>query len=140
MRNISEIITEQSGAILRVQLNRPTWENAMTSAKYVTLAELPDSAAKDDEIRVAVRHGAGDSFCADNDIGDFLKSPPTASESPQSALIQAPINLEKPIVAAVHVAAIGGGTTMSISPWFRHLERATRESGFNQNKRSKSSH
>jgi enoyl-CoA hydratase/carnithine racemase len=109
---MSDIITERSGPILRIQLNRPTTKNAMTSAMYITLAELLDSAAKDDEIRVALWHGAGDSFCAGNDIGDFLKNPPGPGESPQALLIKALINFDKPIVAAVHGAAIGGGTTM----------------------------
>ncbi len=79
---------------------------------YITLAELLDNAAKDDEIRVVLWHGAGDSFCAGNDIEDFIKHPPGAGESPQALLIKALINFEKPIVAAVHGAAIGGGTTM----------------------------
>ena len=109
---MSDIITEQSGALLRVQLNRPASKNAMTSAMYITLAELFDSAAKDDEIRVVLWHGAGDSFCAGNDIGDFIKHPPGAGESPQALLIKALIDFDKPIVAAVHGAAIGGGTTM----------------------------
>jgi enoyl-CoA hydratase/carnithine racemase len=109
---MSDIITERSDSVLRVQLNRPASKNAMTSAMYVTLAELFDSAAKDDEIRVVVWHGAGDSFCAGNDVGDFMKNPPGAGESPQALLMKALINFEKPIVAAVHGAAIGGGTTM----------------------------
>jgi len=109
---MSDIITERSEAILRIQLNRPAAKNAMTSAMYITLAELLDSAAKDDEIRVVLWHGAGDSFCAGNDIQDFLKNPPGPGESPQARLIKALINFDKPIVAAVHGAAIGGGTTM----------------------------
>jgi enoyl-CoA hydratase/carnithine racemase len=109
---MSDIITEQSGAILRVQLNRPASKNAMTSAMYITLADLLDRAAKDDEIRVVLWHGAGDSFCAGNDIGDFVKNPPGAGESPQALLMKALINFDKPIIAAVHGAAIGGGTTM----------------------------
>jgi enoyl-CoA hydratase/carnithine racemase len=109
---MSDIITEQSGAILRVQLNRPASKNAMTSAMYITLADLFDSAAKDDEIRVVLWHGAGDSFCAGNDVGDFLKNPPGPGESPQALLMKALITFDKPIVAAVQGAAIGGGTTM----------------------------
>src|SRR5256714_3638656 len=109
---MNDIVTEHSGSILRVELNRPQRKNAMTSAMYVTLAELLNDAAKDDQIRVVLWHGAGDSFSAGNDIQDFLKNPPGAGESPQARLIEALINFDKPIVVAVQGAAIGGGTTM----------------------------
>src|ERR1700686_16234 len=109
---MSDIITERSGNILRIQLNRPERKNAMTVAMYNTMADLLNDAAKDDQIRVVLWHGAGDSFSAGNDIQDFLKNPPGAGESPQARLIEALINFNKPIVAAVQGAAIGGGTTM----------------------------
>jgi enoyl-CoA hydratase/carnithine racemase len=109
---MSDIITERSGNILRIQLNRPLRKNAMTSAMYVTLTDLFNDAAKDDQTRVVLWHGAGDSFSAGNDIQDFLKNPPGAGESPQAGLIEALIDFDKPIVAAVQGAAIGGGTTM----------------------------
>src|SRR5881398_3773129 len=109
---MSDIISERSGSILRVELNRPERKNAMTSAMYITLADLLNDAAKDDQIRVVLWHVAGDSFSAGNDIQDFLKNPPGAGESPQARLIEALINFDKPIVAAVHGVAIGGGTTM----------------------------
>src|SRR6266516_3329389 len=110
--NMSDILTECSGNILRIQLNRPAKKNAMTSAMYITLADLFNAAAKDDQIRVVLWHGAGDSFSAGNDIQDFLKNPPGPDESPQARVIEALINFDKPIVAAVQGAAIGGGTTM----------------------------
>ena len=109
---MSDIITERSGSILRIQLNRPAKKNAMTSAMYITLADLLNGAAKDEHVRAVLWHGAGDSFCAGNDVEDFLKNPPGPGESPQAHLINALINFEKPLVAAVHGAAIGGGTTM----------------------------
>jgi enoyl-CoA hydratase/carnithine racemase len=109
---MSEIITERSESILHIQLNRPEKKNAMTMSMYVTLANLLNDAAKDEEIRVVLWHGAGDSFCAGNDIEDFLKNPPGQSESPQALLENALINFDKPLIAAVHGAAIGGGTTM----------------------------
>jgi enoyl-CoA hydratase/carnithine racemase len=84
----------------------------MTSAMYITMADLLNGAAKDDHIRVVLWHGAGDSFCAGNDLEDFMKNPPGPGESPQARLINALINFDKPLVAAVHGAAIGGGTTM----------------------------
>src|SRR5580658_7983834 len=109
---MSEILTERSGSILRIQLTRPEKKNAMTSNMYVTLAELLNAAAKDEQIRVVLWHGAGDSFCAGNDVVDFLKSPPGSGETPQARLMKAFVNLDKPLVAAVHGSAIGGGTTM----------------------------
>src|SRR5712691_3465627 len=89
---MSDILTALSEHILRIQLNRPEKKNAMTSAMYITLADQFNAAA--------------------NDIQDFLKNPPGAGESPQARLIEALINFDKPIVAAVQGAAIGGGTTM----------------------------
>jgi len=109
---MSDIVTERSGSILRVQLNRPSKKNAMTSAMYITMADLLNNAAKDDSVRVVLWHGAGDSFCAGNDLEDFLKNPMGPGDSPQSRLIEALINFDKPVVAAVQGFAIGGGTTM----------------------------
>ena len=79
---------------------------------YVALADIFDRPQKDETTRVALWHGAGDSFCAGNDIEDFLKNPPGPGESPQARLMQALVDFDKPLVAAVHGAAIGGGTTM----------------------------
>ena len=109
---MTDIVTAHSGSILRIQFNRPAKKNAMTFAMYVTMADLFTTAAHDDGVRVVLWHGAGDSFCAGNDLEDFLKSPIGSNDSPQSRLINALINFDKPIVAAVHGAAIGGGTTM----------------------------
>jgi len=85
----------------------------MTSSMYITMVEFLEDAAKDDQVRVALWDAAGDSFWLGNDPEDFMANPPVAGESPQSRLIHALINFEKPLVAAVQGAAIGGGTTMS---------------------------
>ena len=109
---MEEIITEHSGSVLRVELNRPTKRNAMTSGMYVKLADVFNDAAKDERTRVVLWHGAGDSFCAGNDVEDFLKNPPGPGESPQARLMNALLDFDKPLIAAVQGAAIGGGTTM----------------------------
>jgi len=109
---MSDIVTERLGNILSIQLNRPAKKNAMTSSMYITMADLLNGAAKDDGIRVVLWYGAGNSFSAGNDIEDFMKNPPAPGESPQAKLMQALINFEKPLIAAVQGVAIGGGTTM----------------------------
>ena len=109
---MEDIVTERSGSILRVQLNRPD------KAERDDVSHVPGSrrhlqrSGDDENTRVVLWHGAGDSFCAGNDIDDFLKNPPGPGESPQARLMEALVNFDKPLVAAVHGAAIGGGTTM----------------------------
>src|SRR5258708_16863543 len=109
---MDEIITERSDGILRVELNRPSRKNAMTSGMYVHLADIFNEAARDASIRVVLWHGAGDSFCAGNDIEDFLENPPGPGLSPQAQLENALVDFDKPLIAAVQGVAIGGGTTM----------------------------
>jgi enoyl-CoA hydratase/carnithine racemase len=109
---MDDLVTERAGSILRIQLNRPKRRNAMTSAMYVALAGILNKAANDENTRVVLWHGAGESFCAGNDIEDFLKNPPGPGESPQAQLMKAMIEFDKPLIAAVQGAAIGGGTTM----------------------------
>jgi enoyl-CoA hydratase/carnithine racemase len=108
---MSDIITELSNGILRVELNRPEKKNALTASMYTGLADIFRKADEDEAVRVVLWHGAGDSFCAGNDVADFLKAP-EPGETPQARLMDAFISFEKPIVAAVQGAAIGGGTTM----------------------------
>src|SRR5713101_1484363 len=109
---MSEILTERSGSVLRITLNRPAKKNAMTSSMYLNMAEILNGAAKDDDVLVVLWGGAGDSFSAGNDLEDFLKNPPGPGESPQAQLASALLNFDKPLIAAVQGVAIGGGTTL----------------------------
>src|SRR6266702_5648756 len=109
---MSEILTQRSGSVLRITLNRPAKKNAMTSSMYLSMAEILNDAAKDDDVLVVLWDGAGDSFSAGNDIEDFLKNPPGPGESPQAQLASALLNFDKPLIAAVKGVAIGGGTTL----------------------------
>jgi enoyl-CoA hydratase/carnithine racemase len=99
--DVEEIITERSGSILRIELNRPKKKNALTSSMYTTLADLFNDATRDEKINVVLWHGAGDSFSAGNDVEDFLKNPPGPGESPQARLMTALVDFDKPLIAAV---------------------------------------
>jgi enoyl-CoA hydratase/carnithine racemase len=121
---VSEILTERFEGILRIQFNRPEKKNALTMSMYS--AELLNAAAKDDETRVVLLHGAGDAFSAGNDLGDFLHNPPKSDDSPQARFIDAVIEFDKPLVAAVQGVAIGSGTTMLTHCDFVYAAERTR--------------
>src|SRR6266699_3034935 len=123
---MNELLTERSGNILRVQFNRPAKKNAMTASMYAGLADLFNEADQDDNINVVLLHGAGDSFTAGNDLEDFAKNPPGSGDSPQARLINALIRFSKPLVAAVHGVAIGGGTTILTHFDFVYAAESTR--------------
>ena len=123
---MSDINTELSDGVLRIELNRPQSKNALTTSMYARLGEIFAEADRDETVRVMLWHGAGDSFSAGNDIKDFLENPPAAGDSPQARLTEAFIAFEKPIVVAVHGVAIGGGTTMLTHCDFVYAGESTR--------------
>jgi enoyl-CoA hydratase/carnithine racemase len=121
-----EVVTDRSRRVLRVQLNRPTKKNAMTFNMYGTIAALLDQAAQDEGTSVVILHGAGDAFTAGNDLEDFLRSPlADIANSPQGRFIASLINFDKPLIAAVHGAAVGSGTTMLLHCDFVYAAEAT---------------
>ncbi len=100
------------GAALRVAMNRPEKKNALTLDMYDRLTAAIAQARDDDAVRVLILTGAPGVFTAGNDLGDFMKSPPTGPDSPVMRFLQAIIDFPKPLIAAVDGAAVGVGTTM----------------------------
>ncbi len=111
---MSDIITERSDGILRVELNRPAQKNAMTGRHvHRPRRHLRGSCDEDETVRVVLWHGAGDAFCAGNDIGDFLRIRPGRAESPQSAFDEMRSSRSRNRSSRrCKALAIGGGTTM----------------------------
>jgi len=108
----SQVITEFDAGILSVRLNRPKKKNAMTHAMYSALLDALDRVASDDEVRVLFICGEGGSFCAGNDVADFLTASGEGDSHPAVRFIRALPGIPKPVVAAVNGAAVGIGTTM----------------------------
>ncbi|AKU93921.1 Enoyl-CoA hydratase [Labilithrix luteola] len=110
---MSDIKISRNGSMLEIALDRPKKKNALTFAMYGALTEALKSANEDGGVRVVLLSGEGDSFCAGNDIGDFLSSPGLDPvTAPPMLFIDALIRFDKPLVAAVQGAAVGIGTTM----------------------------
>lgn len=111
---MSELVTRQlDDGVLTLTLNRPDKKNAINRDMYLSLTELLSQGDKDPEVRVILLHGAGDSFCAGNDIGDFIASGGDAeSARVPLRLLQTLAGLATPVIAAVHGNAVGIGTTL----------------------------
>jgi enoyl-CoA hydratase/carnithine racemase len=106
------ILREVHEGVCTLTIDRPDKKNALTLAMYEQLVEGFRAASVDDEARVLVIRGHETVFTAGNDLGDFMKHPPTGPESPVFQLLLELAGLEMPLIAAVTGPAIGLGTTM----------------------------
>ena len=95
--------------ILELRLTRPDKKNALTNAMYDTMTAALAEASADPAIVAVLISGAGDAFCAGNDISGFLPANRTNSAM---LFIRAIAGFDKPLVAAVQGLAVGVGTTM----------------------------
>lgn len=100
------------GHVLHITFARPDKKNALTSAMYEALIGLLHRADADAAIRAITLEGSGGSFCAGNDIGDFLSGARDAQKAPAFRFIKTIAACQTPIVAGVEGVAVGVGTTM----------------------------
>lgn len=103
-----------SAGVARILLNRPEKRNAITGEMMSALRQALSDAADDSAVRVLLIKGAGKDFCAGLDLSEVLNSAESESASIASArrlgdLYIAMRRHPKPIVAAVHGRALGGG-------------------------------
>jgi enoyl-CoA hydratase/carnithine racemase len=101
-----------SPGIVLLDFNRPEKHNAINDELYRELKNALRAAQADPDTRAIVLYGTGKSFCAGNDLDDFKKERPSAHESPVYEFLNALYELDVPLIAAVHGAAIGIGATM----------------------------
>ncbi len=112
------VLTELVGHVLVVTLNRPEARNAVNAALTQGLGDALERAAGDPEIRVVVLAGAGArTFCAGADLkaisrGEALNPPGTEAWG-FAGFVNHPIS--KPVVAAVHASALGGGLELVLA-------------------------
>ncbi|MFB0612822.1 enoyl-CoA hydratase [Aurantiacibacter poecillastricola] len=104
-------ITQDAG-VLTLLMNRPDKKNALTDAMYGAMASAMEQAEADPAVRVVAIRGAGDLFCAGNDIGDFLNASNRVGEANVFRFIRLLGSFTKPLLVGVQGRAVGIGTTM----------------------------
>ena len=116
--SFTTILVADEGDLRTITLNRPERRNAMTPAMQLELLAALRAAAADD-CRVVVLQGAGTAFCSGLDLTELqTMSDKTAAEHREDAeriamLLRTLYELPKPTIAAVHGAAIAGGTGLA---------------------------
>ena len=104
-----------------VTLNRPEARNAFNTDLYRATGAALDDADADDTVRVVILTGAGKGFSAGQDLKEMAQVRSPAERDPDvdvveehgfRTFIDALERFSKPLIAAVHGAAVGIGTTM----------------------------
>lgn len=106
----------REGAVELLRLDRQAVRNALDAELAAELARALDDARRDDEVHALVLTGKGPGFCAGSDLKEMARVTlerrlEIARE--KAALLKAMAGLPKPVVAAVHGFALGGGLMLA---------------------------
>ncbi|MFU8860099.1 MAG: enoyl-CoA hydratase/isomerase family protein [Cyclonatronaceae bacterium] len=109
------LLSEKSGRIATITLNRPEKKNALNPALVNALDEAVTEASADPDVKVILLRAAGDVFCAGADL-EVLRNLRNASYEDNledsrrlSNMFYKIHNSPKIVIAAVHGHAIAGG-------------------------------
>ncbi len=106
-----EILVRDEGRVRVVTLNRPERVNAFTASSYRRLASALDEADAAADVSVVLLEGAGRGFSSGVDLAAVGSVDETLAEN-FDQLIKSLITFSKPLLAAVHGAAVGFGATI----------------------------
>ena len=99
--------------------------NGLSFAVRRGLSDQVEAALSDDTIEAIVVTGAGKMFCGGADIRQFGQTPP-ADAANLPAVINRIENSSKPVVAAIHGVAAGGGLEVGLGCHYRLASTGTR--------------
>ncbi|MBC7318320.1 enoyl-CoA hydratase/isomerase family protein [Candidatus Bipolaricaulota bacterium] len=108
---------EKKESIAIITLNRPEKLNALSRELLEGFLNALRAASKDPEVRAVVITAAGKAFCAGADVTEFAKDPTDVAEFIDLGrkVFELVESLEKPVIAAVHGVALGGGFELALA-------------------------
>ncbi len=121
------IEASQEGRVLHLALNRPEKRNALNASLCRALVEAFIQANADPSIGAIVLSGKGPAFCAGMDLKEALEAGEDQLAEIHERLFTLLDWTRKPILAAVHGAAAGGGTGLAANA---HIVIATPDARF----------
>ncbi len=105
-------------AVRVIRLDRAEKRNALTGTMTQALLDALKQAGEDAAVKAVVLAGNGRGFCAGADLSEMqaLEGEARAARSALTvAMLEAPSQVPKPVVAAVHGAAMGAGASLPLA-------------------------
>ena len=115
------VLYEKDGGVATVSLNRPEKLNAFDATMHEELYAALDDAAQDEEVRCLVLRGEGRGFSAGADLAEVVREAdgdPDLGEylrNTYSRLVSKMVEIDKPIVAALHGPVYGAGVGIALA-------------------------
>jgi enoyl-CoA hydratase/carnithine racemase len=110
-RAVPEVLVRDEGRVRIVTFNRPERLNAFTANSYGGLASALDESDAATDVSVVLLEGAGPGFSSGVDLA-AVGSPDGSLGENFDHLLNSLMRFSKPLLAAVHGAAVGFGVTI----------------------------
>lgn len=123
------VLAEVAGSVATITLNRPEARNALTAQAKIQLLQALRRAADDETVRAVVLTGAGQAFCAGQDLrehADLARSgghPVDTVREHYNPIVTSLATMGKPVIAALPGVAAGAGAALALACDFRIAAR-----------------
>ena len=111
------LLFQKDGAVAHISLNRPQVVNAYNIQMRDDFSEALSAVQLDQEVRALLITGEGRGFCAGADLTEFGSAPSQVIARQvrwERDIWGQLVNLDKPVVAAVHGYCIGSGLEIAL--------------------------